>query len=101
MYHDIDIPSPRAVASGGGQNPVGKILQRRIWLPKTLYVLLPYLYLGVGIYALGAALLLSHWSWIVPYFLLVGLICLHAGLIIAAMRWRHRQGRLKGKPDGA
>ena len=76
---------------------IWQILNRKIWLPKIVYAALPLLYIGLGIYAIGAALFLSHWSWIVPYFLILGIICLHAGMIVAALRWRNRKN-MAAKP---
>jgi len=70
-----------------------RVLFRKIWLPRSVYATLPCLYIFLGAYAIAAALFLSHWSWIVPYLLLVGMGCLHAGVTVlsARMRWLHRR----------
>ncbi|MDP6436476.1 MAG: hypothetical protein QF790_00430 [Gammaproteobacteria bacterium] len=65
-------------------------LFRKVWLPKSLYTALPFLYIGLGLYATGSALLLGHWSWIAPYIIIFGIILLHGGTIIMAKRWRNR-----------
>jgi hypothetical protein len=74
-------------------NKLWQALNRKIWLPKGVYTALPFLYIGLGIYAVGAALFLRHWSWIVPYFLILGIVCLHAGMLVATMRWRNRRNK--------
>jgi len=70
---------------------VWQFLNRKIWLPNSIYSCLPYLYLGFGTYAIGAALFMTHWSWIVPYFMIMGIGCLHTGMVIATLRWKHRK----------
>jgi hypothetical protein len=70
---------------------IWQFLNRKIWLPDKLYSALPYLYLGLGACGIGAALFMDHWSWIVPYFMIVGIGCLHTGMVIATLRWKHRR----------
>jgi hypothetical protein len=67
---------------------VKRIMLRRIWLPKPLYDAIPAIYLLLGLYASYAALFMEHWSWVVPYFLLLACACLHAGILTAALRMR-------------
>lgn len=76
-----------------------QIMLRRVWLPKPLYSALPCLYIGLGLYATYAAMFTEHWSWVVPYFLLLACACLHAGVLTAALRiraWRRYQARRTG-----
>ncbi len=67
---------------------VRQIMLRKIWLPKALYSALPVIYICLGIYATYVALFLKHWSWVVPYFLILACICLHAGIVTATLRIR-------------
>jgi hypothetical protein len=69
-------------------NRVRQIMLRKIWLPKALYSALPAIYICLGIYATYTALFLLHWSWVVPYFLILACICLHAGVFTATLRIR-------------
>jgi len=64
---------------------------RKIWIPRSAYAVLPYLYIFLGIYAMTAALFLRHWSWIVPYLVLIGVGCAHGGAYVLSLRYRHRR----------
>ncbi|NND53543.1 MAG: hypothetical protein HKN56_01050 [Gammaproteobacteria bacterium] len=76
-----------------------KLAARKIWLPRSTYAALPFLYIFLGCYAMAAALFLRHWSWIVPYLVLVGVGCVHAGAYILTLRWRRRgNAEYPGKP---
>lgn len=66
----------------------GKILSRKLWLPKVLYNALPYFYLFAGLTALFATLYISSWFWLLPYYLLFSAACLHMGILI--YRRRHK-----------
>ncbi len=79
-------PEPR----GDTISRIRKILLRRLWLPKFIYELMPYVYIACGIAALASALFTPDWTWILPWAVLVGLTCLHAGLAIVALRYRFR-----------
>ena len=57
----------------------GKLMSRKIWLPKLLYNALPYFYIVAGVAALLATLYISNWYWILPHSLLL----LGAGLHLA------------------
>jgi len=79
--------------SGPGNGIVSrmrKILWRRLWLPRFIYEALPYLYIACGAAALASAIHTPDWTWILPWAILVGLICLHAGLALATLRYRVR-----------
>ena len=67
----------------------GKLMSRKIWLPKLLYNALPYFYLVAGVAALFATLYISNWYWILPHYLLFAAACLHMGMLV--YRRRHRR----------
>jgi hypothetical protein len=66
----------------------GQLMSRTIWLPRALYVAIPYFYIVAGIGALLAALYISDWFWILPHYLLFAAACLHMGILV--YRKRHR-----------
>ena len=66
----------------------GRLMTRRIWLPKVLYNILPFFYLFAGVAALLATLYISDWFWVLPHYLLFSVACLHMGILI--YRRRHR-----------
>ncbi len=66
----------------------GTFLSQRIWIPKLLYVALPYFYLVSGIGALIATLYIGSWIWVLPHYLLFSAVCLHMGLLIYHRRLR-------------
>jgi len=76
----------RGIAERRGSQP---LLWRRLWLPKVLYTLLPFFYIGAGIAALLATIYISAWFWILPHYLLFSIACLHLGVII----FRRRRSR--------
>lgn len=86
--------SSQFVASGNRLlAPIRRILLRKLWLPRAVYEVLPYLYMLAGAASLLAALYLPGWAWILPYLILLGLVCLHAGLAIVTLRLRFRRGQ--------
>lgn len=68
----------------------GNLISRKIWLPKALYVALPYFYLFAGLAALLATLYISNWFWILPHYLLFAGACLHLGILVYRRRHRHQ-----------
>ena len=62
------------------------LLWRRLWLPKVLYTLLPFFYIGAGVAALLATVYISAWFWVLPHYLLFSVACLHLGVIILRRR---------------
>lgn len=91
-----------AAASGRRRTKATRIrelLTRRVWLPSIVYEALPYLYMVCGIVALGAAVFARDWTWILPWAILIGLICLHAGLALAALRYRVRRKPSRDDPE--
>jgi len=81
---------------------LSQILFRKLWLPRGLYEAIPYVYLAFGAVALGSAVFGSGWTWILPYVVLLGLICLHAGLALLTLRFRfrRRKRRVANWPSG-
>ena len=68
-----------------------RLLLRKLWLPRGVYECIPYVYLLCGAVALGSAVFSSGWTWILPYIVLLGLACLHAGLALLTLRYRFRR----------
>jgi fatty acid desaturase len=66
----------------------GKLMSRKIWLPKLIYNALPYVYLFSGVAALFATLYISDWFWVLPHYLLFAGACLHMGLLVYRRRGR-------------
>jgi len=85
------LQSPSPELRGDSMGRIQKILLRRLWLPKFLYESLPYLYILCGMAALISAVYTPDWTWIIPWAVLIGLICLHAGLALVALRYRVRR----------
>lgn len=73
-----------------------RVFLRKLWLPRFVYEALPYLYVLLGLAALTSALYAPGWTWIIPYLVLVGLVCLHAGLALVTLRYRFRRRRRNG-----
>ena len=65
----------------------GKVVSRKIWLPKMLYDALPYFYLTSGFAAFFATMYISEWFWVLPHYLLFSAACIHLG--VAVYRSRH------------
>ena len=68
----------------------GKLLSKKIWIPKSLYAALPYFYIGAGIAALLATFYIGNWFWILPHYLFFAAACLHMGIMIYRRRARAR-----------
>jgi hypothetical protein len=73
------------------------LLGRGLWLPGPLYLAIPWIYLCAGSASLIAGLCLPEPLWAYPYLVLLGLICLHAGIVIASLRQRRRRRHLREK----
>lgn len=69
----------------------GKILTRKLWIPRILYAALPLFYILSGIAALLATLYISDWFWILPHYLLFSAACVHMGVLVHRRRQRHRR----------
>lgn len=70
------------------------LLLQKLWLPRILYEVMPFLYIFLGIFALISAMYSPDWTWILPYAILLGLICLHAGLGIIGLRYKFRHRKV-------
>ncbi len=64
----------------------GKLVSRKIWLPKLLYDSLPYFYLTAGFAAFFATLYISEWFWVLPHYLLFSAACFHLGFAVYRRR---------------
>jgi len=64
----------------------GKLVNRKIWLPKLLYDALPYFYLVSGFAAFFATLYVSEWFWVLPHYLLFSAACIHLGVSVYVRR---------------
>lgn len=67
--------------------------QRRVWLPRPLYELIPWFYLLAGAAALLATLFVDGWLWVIPFYLIFAVLCLHFAVAIFNMRRAHRSRR--------
>jgi len=66
----------------------GRVISRKIWLPKLIYDALPYFYLASGFAAFFATLYISEWFWVLPHYLLFSAACIHLGLLVYRRRRR-------------
>lgn len=66
----------------------GQLMSRSIWLPKALYIALPFFYMLAGIVALFATLYISDWFWVLPHYLLFAAACVHMGILVYRKRRR-------------
>ena len=69
----------------------GSFVARKVWLPKAIYVSLPYFYLVAGVAAFLATLYISNWLWVLPHYLLFSAACLHLGVLVLRKRSRPRE----------
>ena len=75
----------------------GSFVARKVWLPKAIYVSLPYFYLVAGVAAFLATLYISNWLWVLPHYLLFSAACLHLGVLV--LRRRRRPRELRENPE--
>lgn len=68
----------------------GRLMMRKIWLPKVVYDALPYFYLVAGVGALLTTFYISGWAWLLPHYLLFATACLHMGVLVYQRRHRHK-----------
>lgn len=66
----------------------GRLISKKIWLPKLIYDALPYFYLLSGFLAFLATLYISDWFWVLPHYILFSAACIHLGIIIYRRRRR-------------
>lgn len=84
--HSQDLTGNRA-----SMGSAGSLVSRKVWLPKAIYVALPYFYLLAGSVAFLATLYISNWLWVLPHYLLFSAACLHLGVLILRRRRRPRE----------
>lgn len=82
-------PAPKRIELSATQNltrNLERLATRKIWLPRLLYVSLPYFYLGAGLSAFFAALYISEWFWVLPQYILFSAACLHLAFAVYRRR---------------
>ena len=84
-----EMTSPATARSGSRG-----FLVRKIWLPRALYGILPYFYIGAGIAAFLGTLYINQWFWVLPHYVLFSAACIHLGIaIFGKRRQRPEDGR--------
>ncbi len=68
----------------------GRMMSRKIWLPKIIYNALPYFYILAGAGALFATIYISDWVWLLPHYLIFAVACLHMGVLVYRRRHKPR-----------
>jgi hypothetical protein len=68
----------------------GRLISKKIWLPKFIYDALPFFYLVSGFAAFFATLYISEWFWVLPHYILFSAACIHLGLLVYRRRRRPR-----------
>jgi hypothetical protein len=53
----------------------GRLISKKIWLPKLIYDALPYFYILSGFLAFLATLYISDWFWVLPHYILFSAAC--------------------------
>jgi hypothetical protein len=66
----------------------GRLISKKIWLPKLIYDALPYFYILSGFLAFLATLYISEWFWVLPHYILFSAACIHLGIIVYRRRRR-------------
>ena len=64
------------------------LISRKIWLPKLIYLALPWFYIGSAITAFLATLYINQWFWILPHYVLFSVACGHLGIVVFRRRRR-------------
>ncbi len=70
---------------------VGESINRKIWLPRLFYEIVPWFYLVSGILAFLATVYISDWFWILPHYLLFSAACCHLGVAVLVRRRNRRR----------
>ena len=101
MHSTQIIRAPQHLRRNNASRRIRNLLLQKLWLPRIVYETLPFLYLFLGLTALASAMHMQDWTWILPYAILLGLICLHAGLALITLRYRyrHRKGQTPAQAD--
>ena len=90
MQNTHVIRAPQQIRRTKTGRRIRNLLLQKLWLPRIIYEMLPYLYLLLGLTALTSAMYMQAWTWILPYAILLGLICLHVSLALITLRYRYR-----------
>jgi len=99
MQNTNVIRAPQQLRRTKAGRRIRNLLLQKLWLPRIIYEMLPYLYLLLGLTALTSAMHMQAWIWILPYAILLGLICLHVSLALITLRYRYRHR--EGPPPNA
>jgi membrane protein implicated in regulation of membrane protease activity len=91
--HSRNLDEKREVTRGAGA-----FFSRKVWLPKAIYVAIPYFYLAVGVAALLATLYIGNWLWVLPHYVFFSLACLHLGILVLRRRRRPKKRRDSQRP---
>jgi fatty acid desaturase len=75
---------------------LGYFAFEKIWLPRMLYALIPFIYLFAGLFALLSALYLPGWRWLIPYALIGAGAAIHAAATVGIARFRGSQKMARG-----
>lgn len=89
MLSDAASEPARLTETQQVSHDAGRLLSRKLWLPKLLYNILPLFYMIAGVSAFFATLYISEWFWVLPHYLLFSVACLHLGILV--YRRRHRR----------
>lgn len=98
MQNHSAIPTSATAHRPGIRRRIRDVLLQKLWLPRIVYEAMPFLYIVLGIFALISAMYTPDWTWILPYAILLGLMCLHAGLTIVTLRYNHRRRKSSRRP---
>ncbi len=91
MFKGARIESTPLGVSNGIDAETTPFLMRRIWLPRLIYLAVPYFYISAGLLVLATTIYVSRWYWVLPHYLLFSAACLHMSFVIR--RWRQPAGR--------
>lgn len=96
--------APKQIELSATQNvtrSLERLATKKIWLPRSLYVSLPYFYMAAGLAAFFAALYISEWFWVVPHYILFSAACLHLAFTVYRRRQRPREEPADQSSDGS
>ena len=86
MLSSADTQEIRLPARRNSSQRLIAIITRRIWLPKFIYLCIPWFYLFAGVGALLASLYINNWYWILPHYLIFSVACLHLCAVVFRRR---------------
>ena len=99
MQNSNVIQAPQQLGRTKAGQRIRNLLLRKLWLPRIIYQTLPFLYLLLGLAALASATHMQAWTWILPYAVLLGLVCLHVSLALITLRYRYRHRKGPSSPN--